>query len=73
MKIEVENIRKHGGNCNFCNRGELNVGGYGYGLIYPYDIVYTFMRDNGNGLKASICQDCINELFEKTKSKGDTK
>lgn len=63
MLVEKKNVRKDNTSCNFCNRGKLNEGGYG--LIYPYEYVYTFKRE-GNGIQADICPDCLKELHVKT-------
>lgn len=53
--------------CNFCNRGTVRPGGNQ--LHYPYDFVYTICRTNGASIKATICEDCIKELFTKTMTK----
>lgn len=61
MRVEIENVRKDCTSCNFCQKGELN--GYHNNLIYPYENVFTFIMSTGSGLKASICEDCLNELY----------
>jgi hypothetical protein len=65
MEVKKENIRKDTTSCNFCNRGELNK--YHNGLIYPYEEVITFKRE-GNGIVASICKQCLDELIKKAGS-----
>ena len=69
MEVEKTNVRGNGGHCNFCNSGKLNK--TGYGLAYPYDFVYEFARSGGNGLKASICEDCLMELNIKVTTIND--
>lgn len=59
MKVEKKNVRQDNACFNFCDKGELT--GNGYGLRYPYQEVYQFKRD-GNGLLASICAICLQEL-----------
>lgn len=59
MRIVKHNIHKANASCNFCNRGELNGAD---GLSYPYSEVYSFQRDNGDGLLAFACEDCLKEL-----------
>lgn len=61
MIVEKENVRQHSTSCNFCNKGKINS--YGNGLIYPYEYVYTFKREE-SGLKATICEECAKELYE---------
>ncbi len=61
MKIEREEVKKDGTSCNFCDRGKLKTNGT-IGLDYPYDKVTTIQRDKGNGIKVSICDDCMTEL-----------
>jgi hypothetical protein len=63
MKVEIENMKDFHTSCNFCNKGELSR--RGIQLLYPYEFVYTFQRE-GNGLKATICEECLKELFIKT-------
>jgi hypothetical protein len=36
-------------------------------LIYPYEEVITFKRE-GNGIVASICKQCLDELIKKAGS-----
>jgi len=60
MKIKRENVYKDTTSCSFCDRGKLSV--TRYSLVYPYQEVTTFMRSNGNGMKVSICDDCLKEL-----------
>jgi hypothetical protein len=66
MTVEEESVTKDNSSCNFCDKGELSK--YHTSLKYPYDIVFTFKRDNGNGLMATICQECLEELYIKSKS-----
>lgn len=63
MQVTLENVNKDTISCNFCSRGSLNE--YQAGLIYPYENVLTFTK--GNGLKAAICKDCLEELYQKGK------
>jgi hypothetical protein len=70
MDLKKEHVRKDNTSCNFCDRGELNQSGFG--LVYPYEYVYTFKRTNANGIKVSMCEDCLNELIELTNN-GDNK
>jgi hypothetical protein len=65
MDVKKENVRKDFTSCNFCNRGKLNKNHNG--LIYPYEYVITFCRE-GNGLKATICSKCLDELIAKASS-----
>ena len=60
MRIKKENVVKDTTSCSFCDKGQLSVSGYG--LVYPYTEVLTFLRSNGNGIKVSICNDCLKEL-----------
>lgn len=66
MKIEKENVKKDIASCNFCQRGELNK--IGKSLVYPYENVISFVRSNGNGICACICEDCLDELYSKGKN-----
>lgn len=72
MKVE-RGLRNSYGSCNFCSRGKIRDSGLrppNANIIeYPYDTVTTFCSDNGGGLKASICDDCLEELYAKTKMK----
>lgn len=63
MRIEKQNVNKDMISCNFCQKGELNK--LGQSLIYPYKNVIVFIRDNGNGLCACICENCLDELYAK--------
>jgi len=63
MDVKISYLKTDNGSCNFCNRGELNKSGHG--LVYPYEFVYDFGRSSGNGLRASICEDCLIELTTK--------
>lgn len=65
MKVEKENVRRDATSCNFCQKGELNKNKNG--LVYPYENVVKFIRDNGNGLCACICEECLDELYKKAK------
>lgn len=65
MKTDLENVFRDSASCNFCQKGELNK--FGNSLIYPYKNVITFKRENGNGLCACICEDCLDELYKKGK------
>ena len=67
MEIELEDVWKDSTSCNFCQKGELNK--FGNSLIYPYKKVINFKRENGNGLCACICEECLEELYKKGKSK----
>jgi len=64
MIVEKLNVIKDTSSCNFCSKGQLNINRNG--LLYPYENVYQFKRE-GSGLCASICKDCIEELFLKVK------
>ena len=64
MKVE-RGDRMMLGSCNFCKRGEL-VPSLSL-MTYPYNEVTTFCDERGGGLKASICDDCLEELYAKTK------
>ena len=66
MRIQKLDVRKDNTSCNFCDKGELSNNKYSPGLVYPYETVYSFIRDNGNGLSATICEGCLKELFLKT-------
>ena len=57
MKITRQNLEE--GTCNFCKRGTVNKNGWG--LVYPYEKVFTFQGDNG-GLLVTMCDDCLGEL-----------
>ena len=68
MKVERLSIL-NGGSCNFCSRGEIREVNSRYpnaSLIYPYDKVTVFHNEKGNGLKASICHYCLDELAVKS-------
>lgn len=65
MKVERLNI-SNGGSCNFCSRGKLSTTTHA-ALDYPYTKTTSFHNDNGGGLKAYICDDCLDELVAKTK------
>lgn len=67
MVIIKESVRKDTTSCNFCQKGELNQ--YHNGLVYPYEHTITFSRGNGGGLCASICEECLDELYKKGKTK----
>lgn len=57
IKHSVDKDREH---CNFCNRGELST--TGFGLVYPYNTVYSIQRNEGGALLAFICEECLLEL-----------
>jgi len=61
MKIKKEQVQRDLVSCSFCDKGKLNTGGYG--LVYPYQEVITFVRSNGNGMKVHMCDDCLKELI----------
>jgi len=65
MDIVRTTVRKEG-SCNFCNRGEL-IDFYPL-LKYPYEHVTTLTRSSNNGVKVTICDDCLKELNEKLNS-----
>ena len=67
MNIVLEDVWKDSASCNFCQKGELNK--RGSSLIYPYEKVVTFNRCKGSGLKASICEECLDELHKNAKIK----
>jgi hypothetical protein len=62
MEIFEHSVKEEFCSCNFCDRGSVNTSGYG--LVYPYEKVYSFKRD-GTGLLAFICPDCLKELQSK--------
>lgn len=64
MLVQIESVIKQTTSCNFCNKVQLKESSLG--LKYPYENVVTFKRE-GNGLCASICEDCLNELTDKGK------
>lgn len=51
------------GSCNFCNKGILNS--TQDGLVYPYKVVYTFSRGEGEGISPRACHNCMEELVKK--------
>ena len=61
--MKVKRISAVGNSCSFCNRGTLSKNGW-VGLDYPYKTVISFEND-GCGLSARICDDCLVELTEK--------
>jgi len=69
--MKVERGKRYSlGSCNFCDRGEIRESGSRYpnaNLEYPYTEVTTFCNEKGGGLKASICDDCLDELHAKVK------
>lgn len=65
MKVKKYSVRKDVTSCNFCNKGELSESKMS--LVYPYENVVVFGRENGNGLVASICEECLDELHKKGK------
>lgn len=71
MEVKKENVRQDSASCNFCQKGELNKNHNG--LIYPYENVITFKRGKGGGLSASICEDCLDELYKVGKSEFSKK
>lgn len=46
------------GSCNFCNDGELSLGGYN--IIFPYTHVYEM---SGSYLGARVCDTCLEDLI----------
>ena len=67
MEVNKENVIRDSTSCNFCKKGELNKNHNG--LIYPYENVVTFSSGKGGGLCASICEECLEELYKKGKNK----
>lgn len=65
MEVKIGSIGNEP-SCNFCQRGEMNF--FRTGLIYPYKNVLVFKGSIGSGLSASICEECLEELYEKGKS-----
>lgn len=63
MKIEKKSVIRDRVSCNFCKKGQLDKDGKS--LVYPYDEVFMFVSQDG-GIAPCICQDCLNELFEKS-------
>lgn len=63
MKVIKKNVIKDTQSCNFCTKGELDE--KNMRLLYPYEDVYEFIRDTGNGLCACICKECAAELLNK--------
>jgi len=63
MKVE-RGDRQRLGSCNFCHRGRMDHANYHF--TYPYDKVTVFYNEKSNGLKASICDDCLDELHAKS-------
>lgn len=61
MKVE-HGTRIDLSSCNFCS-GSLSSNGLG--LEYNYTEVTTFTSDNSSGLKACICDKCLDELVAK--------
>lgn len=49
--------------CNFCSRGILSENGVHF--IYPYSFVFIITPEK-SGIQATICEDCLMELFDKT-------
>lgn len=64
MEIEIQNVKKTYSSCNFCT-SKLNNSGNG--LVYSYDEVIVFMRNEG-GVCVSMCKECLTELIEKAKT-----
>lgn len=62
MEVNIHSVINDNCSCNFCDRGTINL--EGMGLIYPYDVVYSFKRE-GSGLLAFICPNCLEELRDK--------
>ncbi len=60
MKVQKQDLGD--GSCNFCTPSYQHDM-----IIFNYDYVYLIQRDSNNGLAATICPDCVNELIEKTK------
>jgi len=56
--------RTNAGSCNFCDKGVMSRSRNS--LIYSYDEVFTMRSErSGGGLKASICEECVEELAAK--------
>lgn len=64
MEIKKENVKQDVVSCNFCQKGALSLDKIR--LIYPYENVITFKR-SGSGIKVSMCEDCLKELYEASK------
>ena len=62
MDVRKQDLKKSSASCNFCKKGELTKNGMG--IVYPYETVYTF-RGETSGLVASICEECLEELYTK--------
>lgn len=64
MRVEKQTVKQSYAACNFCNG---NVNHATFQTTYNYDFVYTFIKDNGNGLQASICAKCLKDLNQQVK------
>lgn len=56
MKITESTVAKEGG-CNYCDRGELSLGGSN--LIYPYEKVIVVQ---GTSIQSRFCVECYREF-----------
>ena len=63
--MKVERTSRVGHSCNFCDKGKLDPNSHA-ALIYPYKHVTIFCSESGGGIKASICDDCLDELTAKS-------
>lgn len=61
MIITPTTIDKEG-SCNFCDKGELSIGGMS--LIYPYKKVYSIYSGSGGGIKARVCESCAKQFIQ---------
>jgi len=70
MKVERLDI-VIAGSCNFCSRGKIRDIGLrppnANIIVYPNKEVTVLCNENGGGLKACICDDCLEELYAKSK------
>lgn len=60
MKVTIEQVKKDGASCNFCNKGVFDA--KEIKLKYPYDTVISFTGER-SGLKACICRECLEDLY----------
>ena len=64
IKVETVTVRDQG-SCNFCKRGILTNSGTN--MVYPYSTVHQISNNKGGGIKANLCDDCLNVLIMKAK------
>lgn len=65
MEIKKGTVEKLG-SCNYCNTGELSLGGTN--LIYPYQDVFEI---KGNYIASNICEQCAEKLSTKLSLNSD--